>query len=91
MPYKPSLSVSRGLIPENNQNKGEQAMRKMLKFEIDCGEVICTREDGRRCKYCGNYRPKIKQYRCLFFGILFSDEDDNIQRSDGCLELSKEA
>ena len=26
MPYKPSLSVSRGLIPENNQNKGDEAM-----------------------------------------------------------------
>jgi len=58
-------------------------MKRVLSFEIDCGDKTCASFPGKFCSFC---RSTLRgNCTCYFFGAL-SDVDGWIQRHEECLQ-----
>jgi hypothetical protein len=61
-------------------------MKKIIKFEIECGEKTCASKPGEFCKFLSGYFLDM----CILFDErLFENDDGWVARCKECLECGK--
>ena len=66
----------------------EEEMKRLLEFEIECGEKTCARIPGEFCRF---FRPHLSgKATCYFFGEVWPDKPLGwTQRHPDCVAQEK--